>query len=85
MGAGAAKRLSAVRWGLAGNIALAWCLTLPCSAVIGGLAYALTALFGHQALGVVLVAIMVAATVAAAFGARLRRGPVLTAPVETPS
>src|ERR671929_24955 len=29
MGAGAAKRLSAVRWGLAGNIAIAWVLTLP--------------------------------------------------------
>ena len=32
MGAGAAKRLSAVRWGVAGNIVLAWILTLPCSA-----------------------------------------------------
>ena len=29
MGAGAAKRLSAVRWGVAGNIAIAWVLTLP--------------------------------------------------------
>ena len=29
MGAGAAKRLSAVRWGVAGNIAVAWVLTLP--------------------------------------------------------
>src|SRR5204863_1309312 len=55
MGAGAAKRFSAVRWGVAGNIALAWLLTLPCSAVIGGLAYALTALVGHDAVGVVLV------------------------------
>src|ERR1041384_7289657 len=36
MGAGAAKRLSAVRWGVAGNIALAWLLTLPCSAGVGG-------------------------------------------------
>ena len=30
MGAGAAKRLSAVRWGVAGNIVIAWVLTLPC-------------------------------------------------------
>lgn len=82
MGAGAAKRLSAVRWGVAGNIALAWCLTLPCSAAIGGLAYGLTSLFGHEALGVVLVALLVAATIAAAFGARLRRGPAITAPSE---
>jgi PiT family inorganic phosphate transporter len=29
VGAGAAKRLSAVRWGVAGNIAIAWVLTLP--------------------------------------------------------
>ena len=32
MGAGAAKRLSAVRWGVAGNIVIAWVLTLPASA-----------------------------------------------------
>src|SRR3954447_17425996 len=32
LGAGAAKRLSAVRWGIAGNIAVAWVLTLPMAA-----------------------------------------------------
>ncbi len=36
MGAGAAKRVSAVRWGVAGNIVIAWVLTLPASAAIGG-------------------------------------------------
>ena len=36
MGAGAAKRLSAVRWGVAGNIVVAWVLTLPCAALVGG-------------------------------------------------
>ena len=35
MGAGAAKRLSAVRWGIAGNIVLAWILTLPMAGAIG--------------------------------------------------
>ena len=35
MGAGAAKRLSAVRWGVAGNIVVAWVLTLPSAAVFG--------------------------------------------------
>jgi PiT family inorganic phosphate transporter len=39
MGAGAAKRLSAVRWGVAGNIVAAWLLTLPCSAAVGALTY----------------------------------------------
>jgi inorganic phosphate transporter, PiT family len=41
MGAGAAKRLSAVRWGVAGNILVAWLLTLPAAAAIGAVAYAL--------------------------------------------
>ena len=36
MGAGAGKRLSAVRWGVAGNIVTAWLLTLPAAALIGG-------------------------------------------------
>src|ERR671935_119184 len=35
MGAGAGKRLSAVRWGVAGNIVAAWLLTLPAAAAIG--------------------------------------------------
>jgi PiT family inorganic phosphate transporter len=34
MGVGASKRLSAVRWGVAGNIVVAWILTLPMSAAI---------------------------------------------------
>jgi PiT family inorganic phosphate transporter len=79
MGAGAAKRLSAVRWGVAGNIALAWVLTLPCAAVIGGAAYGLSAVFGNDALGVIIVLLLVIGLVAAAFGSRLRRGPALTA------
>jgi inorganic phosphate transporter, PiT family len=41
MGAGAARRLSAVRWGVAGNIVAAWLLTLPAAAAIGALAYAI--------------------------------------------
>ena len=34
MGVGASKRLSAVRWGVAGNILVAWVLTLPMSAAV---------------------------------------------------
>src|ERR1700712_1703034 len=49
MGAGAAKRVSAVRWGVAGNIATAWVLTLPASAAIGAVAYGITAIFGSGA------------------------------------
>jgi PiT family inorganic phosphate transporter len=82
MGAGAAKRLSAVRWGLAGNIALAWALTLPCSAFIGGVAYGLCSLLGSGAFGVVVVSLLVIGLLVAAFGSRLRRGPALTAAAE---
>jgi PiT family inorganic phosphate transporter len=38
MGVGASKRLSAVRWGVAGNIVIAWILTLPLSASFAFLA-----------------------------------------------
>jgi PiT family inorganic phosphate transporter len=34
MGVGASKRVSAVRWGVAGNIVIAWVLTIPLSAAI---------------------------------------------------
>ena len=35
MGAGASRRLSAVRWGVAGNIVVAWVMTIPCAALVG--------------------------------------------------
>jgi PiT family inorganic phosphate transporter len=38
-GVGAANRISAVRWGVAGKIVWAWILTIPASAAIGGMAY----------------------------------------------
>ncbi len=41
MGIGSLKRLSAVRWGVAGRIIWAWILTIPCSALISALAYTL--------------------------------------------
>ncbi len=56
MGAGAAKRLSAVRWGVAGNIALAWILTLPAAAIFGSGVYGLCRLFGTGSLGPLVVA-----------------------------
>jgi len=39
IGVGSLRRLSAVKWGVAGNIAIAWVLTLPGSALISSLAY----------------------------------------------
>lgn len=46
MGVGASKRLSAVRWGVAGNIVIAWILTLPLSAAIAWLAMMVLELVG---------------------------------------
>lgn len=46
MGAGTTKRLSAARWGIAGNILVAWIVTLPAAAAIGAAAYGIAALFG---------------------------------------
>jgi PiT family inorganic phosphate transporter len=41
IGVGSTRRLSAVRWGVAGQIVWAWILTIPMSAGIGGLTYLL--------------------------------------------
>ncbi|PSJ40026.1 inorganic phosphate transporter [Allosphingosinicella deserti] len=45
MGVGAARRASAVRWGVAGNIVVAWFLTLPAAGIIAALTYGTTRLF----------------------------------------
>ena len=47
IGVGMTRRLSAVRWGIAGNIILAWVLTIPGSVILGGGFYfILTKIFG---------------------------------------
>ena len=51
MGAGAGKRVSAVRWGVAGNIVVAWLLTMPAAAMIGAVTYGITRIFGTGAAG----------------------------------
>ena len=42
MGVGATRRLSAVRWGVAGNIVVAWIVTLPAAAGVAAIAFFLT-------------------------------------------
>jgi PiT family inorganic phosphate transporter len=39
MGVGATTRVSAVRWGVAGRIVMAWILTIPCAAVVAAVAF----------------------------------------------
>jgi PiT family inorganic phosphate transporter len=46
VGVGATRRLSAVRWGVAGRIVWAWVLTIPMAALIGAVAYYIAHLFG---------------------------------------
>ena len=45
LGVGAARRSSAVRWGVAQRVVMAWLVTIPASALVGALFYELTKLF----------------------------------------
>jgi PiT family inorganic phosphate transporter len=61
LGAGATRRLSAVRWGVAGNILLAWVMTIPCAGLVGAGMEVLTRLPGGTALVFVLTGFIAAA------------------------
>jgi hypothetical protein len=59
VGVGATRRLSAVRWGVAGRIVWAWVLTMPAAAIMAAVTYAITvSAFAVAAL--VLAAVLVA-------------------------
>jgi PiT family inorganic phosphate transporter len=74
MGAGGARRLSAVRWGVAGNMVVAWVLTLPAAGAMGGIVYAITSIFGkNNAAGPIVVLVLFLAGVVYAISRRLRR------------
>ena len=45
IGTGAARKASAVRWGVAGRVVMAWFITIPASAAVGALFYTLTHMF----------------------------------------
>jgi PiT family inorganic phosphate transporter len=66
LGAGAIKGFSAVRWGVAGNILLAWIFTIPMAGLVGALMEALTRL----PMGDLLVFVLAGAIATAAFLAR---------------
>ena len=46
MGVGSTKRLSAVRWGVAGNILVAWIFTIPMAGLVAAAVYGVIHLFG---------------------------------------
>jgi inorganic phosphate transporter, PiT family len=79
MGAGAAKRLSAVRWGVAGNIAIAWVLTLPAAALGGAAVWGVARIFGTGATGPVVVSVILLGAVLAVFARRVQQGSPITA------
>jgi PiT family inorganic phosphate transporter len=73
MGAGAAKRLSAVRWGIAGNMVGAWILTLPAAGAMGGIAYGITRIFGeNNAAGPIVVILLLVTALGLGFARRFR-------------
>ena len=47
IGTGAARKASAVRWGVAGRVVTAWFITIPMSAAVGAIFYTLTRIFTH--------------------------------------
>ena len=73
IGAGAAKRLSAVRWGVAGNMLVAWILTLPAAAAIGAVTFGVTRLFGTGAVGPVVVTVLAMVALAVALARRVQQ------------
>jgi inorganic phosphate transporter, PiT family len=74
MGAGAAKRLSAVRWGVAGSIVAAWVITLPIAGLFGAGAYAVADAFGNGVLGPLLIALVaIAGPISMTLATRRRR------------
>jgi PiT family inorganic phosphate transporter len=75
VGVGATRRLSAVRWGVAGRIVWAWVLTIPAAGLVAAVVYGITvSRFAVAALVVAAVAVGVA--VLAARRARAPRPPV---------
>jgi PiT family inorganic phosphate transporter len=58
MGAGASRRLSAVRWGVAGSILVAWLMTIPCAAAVGACMELVTRLPAGDAIVFVLAALI---------------------------
>jgi PiT family inorganic phosphate transporter len=82
IGSGAAKRLSAVRWGVAGNIVAAWVVTLPAAAGIGAVTYLITRAFGTGALGPIVVSTAILAGGALLVIRRAQQGTVPSAAAE---
>ena len=82
-GAGAAKRLSAVRWGVAGDIVIAWVLTLPAAALFAAMTYGISQLFGSGAGGPVVITLALLIAVSAVFARRFQQAAPAPQPAMT--
>ena len=71
-GAGAGRRLATVQWGVAGQMAVAWILTLPAAAIVGAVSAWAAA---QGTVGTVLVAVVLVAAAAGIY-AWSRRNPI---------
>jgi inorganic phosphate transporter, PiT family len=81
VGVGATRRLSAVRWGVAGRIVWAWVLTIPAAAVIAAVTYAIT-VSPFALVALVLAAVGVVAAVVLAGRRAARQAPEPARPTE---
>jgi PiT family inorganic phosphate transporter len=82
MGSGVAKRVSAVRWGVAGNIVTAWVFTLPAAAIIGAATFGLTELMGGASIGPIVISVVAVGLIFIAFVKRARRTEVVDVQTE---
>jgi inorganic phosphate transporter, PiT family len=83
VGVGATRRLSAVRWGVAGRIVWAWVLTIPAAAVMAAVTYAITVSpFALAALVLAAAAVVAALVVAARRASRQAIEPAQPEPAE---
>jgi len=79
IGSGAAKSVSTVKWGVAGNMLVAWLLTIPAAGFTAGMIYEFTRIWGDRATGPVIVSAVAAVILAVTFVRRGRGGRPTTA------
>jgi PiT family inorganic phosphate transporter len=61
LGSGLGKKLASVHWGVVGQMATAWVLTIPAAGVMGGVAWEVSRIFGNgSAAGSILIGVLAA-------------------------
>ena len=76
IGSGVGKRAAEVHWGVAGQMATAWLLTLPAAGVVAGAFYLVTEAIGTEVTGPAVVSIGAAIAAAALYIQAQRSSPV---------